>query len=401
MKKLILFLGIGWLLLGASPQGPRVSLDLEGTEVAQVIRTLARIGGINVVISEGVTGTVTLKLQDVSWRKALETVLKVKNLAMVEEDGIYRVMTGEEYENIRAAQPIQTRIFKIRYARADKLRPIVEALLSPKGRIQVDERSNALVLMDTPPVLEQVRQVLDSLDSPVPQVRIQAKIVEIDYDVARSLGIVWGIGNQQNPEAGVPWRFSVEAPVAGQVGSISFGYLLPQVQLDAMISALESERKANVLSQPSIVVQNNTEAMILSGKKVPILTRDQAGNVIVEFYDVALKLTVRPRISPEGWITVELHPEVSDLAGAAGGLAGPVITSQEAQTTVTVRDGETIVIGGILKQNETQSSSGVPILSKIPLIGQLFRNRDRSVTKTDIMIFVTPTLINKEQAQIP
>jgi len=160
-----------------------------------------------------------------------------------------------------------------------------------------------------------------------------------------------------------------------------------------VISTLEDENKANVLSEPSILVADNQEAMILSGKKIPIVTRDFAGNQIIQFFDVALKLTVTPHISPDGKIVMDLHPVISDIAGEAPGAVGPVISSQEAQTKLTVNNGETVVIGGIIKTQSQDIKKGVPLLSSIPIIGNLFKYTKHEVNKTELMIFVTPQIV--------
>jgi type IV pilus assembly protein PilQ len=374
-----------------------ISLDFEGADIKTVLRAFSEVGGVNIVATKKVEGTVTVKMQNVPWRRAFLTILEANGLAAVEEDGIIRVMTLNELEEMNKSMALETRVFRIKFAKADKLEPVLATMISSRGRIKVETRTNSLVVTDIPSHLDRIGELIEKLDKPTPQVLIQAKMVEVDYSVTRELGINWQAGNLGDPTTTTQVGAEVTAPATSPAGALTFGKILPDVNINAVISALEDMNKADILSQPSILVADNEEALILSGKKIPIVTRDFAGNQIIQFYDVALKLTVTPHISPDGRIMLELHPEISDIAGEAAGAAGPVISSQEAKTKLTANDGETVVIGGIIRDTKEKVKRGVPILSKIPLLGSLFSYTKDKVAKTELMIFVTPKIVEIEE----
>jgi len=394
-KFFALVLLVGSLI--AQDLGDRViSLDFEGADIKTVLRAFSEVGGVNIVATKKVEGKLTVRMQNVPWRRALLTILEANGLAAVEEDGIIKVMTLQELEEMNKSMALETRIFRIKYAKADKLEPVLATMISSRGRIKVETRTNSLVITDIPSNLDKVADLIDKLDKPTPQVLIQAKMVELDYTATRELGINWQAGNLNDPRTSTHVGAEVVAPATSPAGALIFGKILPDVNINAILSALEDMNKADILSQPSILVADNEEALILSGKKIPIVTRDFAGNQIIQFYDVALKLTVTPHISPDGKIMMELHPEISDIAGEAAGAAGPVISAQEAKTKLTVNDGETVVIGGIIRDTKEKVRRGIPLLSKIPFLGNFFSYTKDKVTKVELMIFVTPKIVEVE-----
>jgi len=225
----------------------------------------------------------------------------------------------------------------------------------------------------------------------------QAKIVEVDVRAARELGIKWRAGNLGFPTVATHAGGNVTVPVGAPSATFVFSTLKSLASIDATLSMLEERRKARILSEPRVAVADNEEAMILSGKKVPVITLDFAGNKIIRFYDVALKLTVTPHINPERQIMMELHPEVSDLSSEATVQGGVIILANEVRTKLMVKEGETAVIGGILRTKESTIRKGVPILSHIPLLGNLFKYTSRSRNKTELIIFITPTIVPVEK----
>ncbi|MDD5530339.1 MAG: secretin N-terminal domain-containing protein [bacterium] len=370
-----------------------VSLSFENADIRTVLRTFSRLGNVNIVASEKVAGTITIQLAGVPWDRAFQTVLRVHGLTAVEDKDIIGVMTMEESKNQREIMGLETRILRVKYAKASKIESSISSMLTERGKAKTDERSNSLIITDVPEAIYRAEKLINEVDIPTPQVMIEAKIVEIDHKVIDQMGIEWRTG-------GIIGTGSINSYINGGVkaltpkaGDIVFGTLIKDLSIGATITMLETQDKAHILSQPRIAVMDNEEAMILSGKKIPIITLDRAGNKLIEFYDVALKFTVTPHINPDNQIVLELHPEVSDISSEATSDQGIIILAQEAKTTLMVNNNQTAVIGGIIKEKKGTIISGVPFLCRIPLLGRLFKSVATSTNTTDLLIFVTPTII--------
>ena len=290
---------------------------------------------------------------------------------------------------------MQTQVFRIKYAQAKAIEPTISSMLTDRGKIRVDERTASLLITDIPDKLNKIETLIDSIDNPTPQVMIEAKLVTVDCKYIQELGIKWG-AKSAAPTKDTRMEGGVDAGVT-EAGRFAFGTLLNGVELDAVLSMLESQNKAQILSQPKIAVINNQEAMIMSGKKIPIITLDMAGNKLVKFYDVALKLTVTPHINPGNQVMLELHPEVSDISAEVAADKGVIILTDEANTTLMVNDGETAIIGGVMKEKEGTIIQGIPFLCRIPLIGRLFGSKAKSKYKSELLIFITPHIIPIEK----
>lgn len=380
-----------------------VSLSFENADIRTVLRTFARLGSVNIVASQKVSGTITIQLEHVPWNLAFQTVLRVHGLTAVEEKDVIGVMTMEENKTQREIIGLETKVLRIRYGKASKMENSVSSMLTERGKVKIDERTNSLVVTDVPEALSRVTNLVNNIDTPTPQVMIEAKIVEIDHKIVEQLGVQWRTVNKSNSKTICEGGVSAPIPAAAD---FLFGTLLstsiePNVNvsmdLQTAISMLESQDKARILSQPKIAVMDNEEAMILSGKKIPIITLDRSGNRIIEFYDVALKLTVTPHINPEDQIVLDLHPEVSDVASEATPGGEVIILAQEARTTLLVDNNQTAVIGGIIREKTGTITTGVPYLSRIPLLGRLFKSVSKSISKTDLLILVTPSVIPVSQ----
>ncbi|MDI6839940.1 MAG: secretin N-terminal domain-containing protein [bacterium] len=393
----ILMLGliVSTLSLAQQERERLISLSFENADVRTVLRTFAELGKVNIVASEKVSGRVTLRLEDVPWEQAFQTVLQVHGLTAVEQKGIIGVITMEESEEQKRIIPLETKILRIKYAKASSIENAISPMLTERGKSKVDERTNSLIICDIPTTVSNIERFVDKIDTPTPQVMIEAKIVEVDYKAARELGIEWR-AKFTEPTVETHVEGGVTAPITG-VSDIIFGTLLSGVNLEAKLLMLESKDKARILSQPKVAVIDNEEAMILSGKKIPIITLDRAGNQIIQFYDVALKLTVKPHINPENQVVLDLHPEVSDLSSEATVAGGVIILSSEANTSLMVNDGQTVVIGGIVREKTGEVIRGVPIISSIPLIGRLFKSKSKTQSKSELLVFVTPHIIPVEK----
>lgn len=383
-------------LYSANPNA-LVTLNVENANVKDVLKALAEISGANIVLSTDVKGTITLNLYNVPWKTALGIVTEAAGLSYQEKNGIITITSKEEYETMKSLAKLSTAVIGLKYAKAKDVKTICAKRLSERGNIEIDERTNSLIITDLPEVIKDIKTLIKEVDAPNRQVMISARIVEVDYDAAKRLGINWSIGNLIDTLAKTRAGVSLIAGGEGGQGlQLTFGKVLPSYNIDAMINQLESESKANILSAPKIMVEDNKEAIISSGKLIPVIMRDQAGNPVISFYDATLKLSVTPHISPNDEITMELEPQVGDIAGLIEGAPGPIISIQKAKTVLRVKDGQTVVIGGVLKSRQATGHQGIPFLNKLPVIGALFGSKSKSVEKKEILIFVTPKIVRNE-----
>jgi type IV pilus assembly protein PilQ len=375
-----------------------ISMNIEGAEIRSVLRSFSEFSGMNIIAGSDVKGTATVLLHNVPWRQALDQVLRINDFVAVEEQGIIRVATLNDIQNAEKMIELNTQVYQINFARATEIKIIVDKMLTERGMCQSDSRTNSLVVTDIPRVLNSVRFLVDTLDTPTDQVMIYAKIVEMDKRVRREIGIDWTAGNLENPLSPTQVQGEVTTRPGETNGRFTFGRLQKGVDLNAVIDALEENEKANILSEPSVLIADNEEAEILSGKRIPITTLDQAGNLITTFYDVAVKLTVTPHINPNKQIMMELTPEVSDLSTQATVSGGIIILTSSVNTKLLVNNGETAVIGGVIRDKQSTLEKGVPLLRSIPLLGYLFKYTGTNVDKTEIMVFVTPKIKPIEMA---
>jgi type IV pilus assembly protein PilQ len=371
----------------------RISMNVEQSDIRTVLRSISEFSGMNIVAGSEVKGNVTVLLHDVPWREALENILKMNDFVASERNGIIRVSTHKDFEQARKMENLETQVYTIKYARAEKLQLVISKLLSDRGKAQADNRANALIISDIPDVLASMDSVIKSLDRPSAQVLIESKFVEVDINDKRELGIDWSLGNLNNPLANTRAGASVDLGVTNPAGSFTFGKMINGVDVNAKLSALEDNRKAEILSQPSVLINDNEEAQILSGKRIPINVLDKAGNLVTQFFDVAVKLNVTPHINPDNDVMMLLNPEVSDLSGEATVAGGIIILTSSVNTTLLVKDGETVVIGGVIRSKEGKVERKVPLLHAIPLFGRLFSYSAKTLDKTEILVFVTPHVI--------
>lgn len=376
----------------------RISMNVEQADIRTVLRSIAEFSGTNIVAGSEVTGPVTVLLNNVPWREALDNVLKINDFVSVEENGVIRVTTHKDIANAAKLEALETQIFNIQYARADQLKEVIGKLLTERGKVQSDVRANALIITDIPNVLTDLARIVEDLDKPTAQVLIEAKIVQVDHSRSRELGINWTAGNLSNPLANTRAGGNVDLGVKDPTGSFTFGKLENGANINGMLSALEDEKRAEVLSQPSVLINDNEQATIISGKRIPINTLDLSGNLVTRFYDVAVKLNVTPHINPNSEVLMTLNPEVADLSGESTVAGGIIILTSEVRTTLLVKDGETIVIGGVIRSKEGSTDRRVPLLHAIPLFGRLFEYTVDTEDKSEILVFVTPHVIPAEMA---
>jgi type IV pilus assembly protein PilQ len=385
--------------------GRRMSLDVQGADVQTVLRSLSEFSGKNIVASKEVKGEVTLRLRNVPWRHALDIVLKAQSLGMVETGQTILVsnletLRKEELERRTAERnqeellPLETRILPVNYANAKEMSKSVEKTLTKRGHIEVDDRSNALIVTDIIDRLDQVDAMVRNLDTRTPQVEIVARLVDVDASATRDLGIQWGVHNLDLFDAGVSENVDIRAAdVTNPAGVARLGTIKNFGTIEATLQALETQNKANIISNPRITTVNNREASVVVGKQIPLIVQDFAGNAVTQMTTIGIKLNVTPHINTGNRITMDVHPEVSDLASQATVQGGIIINTTMADTRVMVNDGETAVIGGLIRSNESTTKRGVPVLMDVPLLGNLFRSNSTTKQKRELLIFVTPKIL--------
>ena len=370
-----------------------ISLDLEDADIQTILRAMAHYGSKNIVAGEEVKGTITIKLTNVSWKQAFDVIVKTAGFSYREEENIIRVSPGttfdKERESDELAQPSIHRVYKLSFANPGEVEKTVSEMLSNKGTVKKDERTNSLIVTDIKSRHDDVSELIKILDAPNPQVDIEVKVVDLDYEFSRELGITWMVTNLRSRRYNV--EGSVEAaPYEGTIGylDLNIGTVRNFAKLSALFSISESEGKAKIIANPRITALNNREAEILGGKKFPVNVFDEAGNVVTKYFEVGTKLRVTPHINSNDEITMDIDAELSNVDPTT-----LIITTTEAATRQLVKDGETVVLGGFIWEETLQSEQGIPFLRSIPILGLLFKKTGTKVTKREVLIFLTPHII--------
>jgi type IV pilus assembly protein PilQ len=294
--------------------------------------------------------------------------------------------------------PLVTHSIKMKYASAEEIENSLKNVMSKRGSVDHDKRTNTLILTDIESNLLQAEAMANALDTRTQQVEINAKLVDIDVSALRNLGITWGITNLDisdlsNPSDPTLPQIGVNAPNSETVGTIAGVLTKPWGTLDFVLDALESKRQAQIISNPRITTVDNREAKILVGQKIPLIVQDVAGNAVTQLQTIGIQLKVTPHMTDDKRIVLDMHPEVSDLSTQSTVQGGVIINTSEADTRVMVDNGQTAVIGGLIRTNEGEVMTGVPILMDIPILGGLFRNRSTVKQQRELVIFVTPRLV--------
>jgi type IV pilus assembly protein PilQ len=418
--------------------GRRISLDLQDADLVNVLRLFGELANLNMILSPDVKGKVTVRLVNIPWDQAMEIILKMNGLGYSIEDNILRIasmsaLAKEADEEIRTkearkkAEDLITRIIPINYSKAGEIESTIKKSLSARGETVVDARTNTLIVKDIPRNVDEVLLLIKQLDKPTPQIMIEARIVEASLNFNRSLGVQWGgnftasaatgnptglqfpnsIGVTGGPSMGVvpsgQGNFFVNMPAPSGAGTgggaigFSFGSLSKALNLDLVLSALESTGEGKVISTPRVSALDNKEAKIEQGVSIPFATSQAGGATNVQFVDAKLSLTVTPHATPDNKIFMKIlatknAPDTS-LLGAGG---QPSIRKNEAQTEILLADGETAVIGGILILDRGQTITKVPFFADIPLIGWLFKTKSVREEKRELLIFITPRVVRQE-----
>jgi len=384
--------------------GARVSLDVQDAEIGTVLRSLASFSGTNIVASPRVVGKVTVKLDQVPWREALTVILRSQSFDFVEEHGIIRVDTAEDLR----AETVATRmaakqvddlaklelgVAPLDFANAEEVKDSLEDMLTQRGSIDVDVRTNSLLINDIPERVGLIKQMAAQLDSETPQVEINARLVDLDVRATRELGISWGVNSFQPDGTNIIGQGAINNQLQDPTGQFRVGMVKSWGELSAQLDALENDNKAELISNPVITTTDNREASILVGQKIPLIVADEAGNAMTQLTTIGILLKVTPHINSPDLITLDVHNEVSDLSSQATVQGGVIINTSESDTRVMVRNGETAIIAGLIRSVESKLRSGIPVLQDIPLLGALFRHETNTRNSRELVIFVTPRIV--------
>jgi len=372
--------------------GRPISVDLENADINSVLRLLSEYAGVNIVAGKEVKGTVTVRLHNVPWHQALEIILKAAGFAYREDPGVIRVDTAENLDKQDYDLPLSSNIYKLEFANPGEMLNKIQAMLSPKGKANIDERTNSIVVTEVSPIHDKIKQLVKLLDTPTPQVEIMVKVVDMDASTSQGLGINWTLKGLETRILRGDVTMNDNPAIAGY-GIFNVGTVPSLAQVTATIQLLEEKGKAQTISSPRVSAVDNKRASILGGQKFGIPTRDMAGNTVITFYTVGTKLEVTPHINSLEEITMEIKAEVSELDRASALAGRPIITTSEAESKILVKDGNTVVIGGFIRKKETQLVKGIPVLKSIPILGALFRETTTTYEDRELLIFITPTII--------
>jgi type IV pilus assembly protein PilQ len=424
--------------------GERLTLNFQDIDVRSVLQLLADTSGQNIVVSDSVAGNLTLRLQNVPWDQALDIVLRTKGLDKRRQDNVIIIGPTEElatrekaelaaHKEVQELSPTHTEFMQVNYAKVADLAKLIktqnakDSMLSARGSLSIDERTNTLLVQDTSDKLADIRRLVQTLDVPVKQVLIEARIVIVSDTFERDLGARFGVSTaQQNGPGGLlsvsgngagansilgtglggasltgttlDNRYQVNTPAANTNGSIGISLLGGSYLVDLELSAAQNEGKSETISSPRVITANQKQATIMQGVEIPYQESASSGATTTQFKDAVLKLKVTPLITPDNRVILDL--DVSDdsvgqqVTSATGGSV-PSIDTRQIITQVLVNDGQTVVLGGILDTTKSKSANKVPFFGDIPFLGALFRSTTDINNKTELLIFITPKILRE------
>ncbi len=397
--------------------GKKISLNFKDADLKDVFRIFHEISGYNIVLDPSVSGNVTIVLENVPEDQALDIILKNNGLDKIFENNVIRIASTTKLSQEAAARKTlqeakeleeQPTTFTraLSYARAKDVAPIVKRMMSKRGDVSTDDRTNTLIISDIAAKRDPVNRLIDSLDEQTPQVSIEARIVETDRQFERDLGVTWGMNARWDPSLGtqtglqfphtadISYDVNVPPPASANTLGINFGNVLNSFNLNMQLDAFELSGDVKILSAPKVVTQNNQTAVIEQGTQIPIVNTT-ATEINVEFVSASLRLEVTPQITKEGTVSmlVKVENNSPNFVNRVGDV--PPINTQRAQTQIMVGDGGTAVIGGIFKVNDAVTETGVPGLRKIPGLGWLFKSKTINRENAELLIFITPRILKK------
>jgi len=402
-----------------------VTLDFRDADIRNVLRILSYKSGVNIIVGPEVAGLVTIQLTDVPWETALDVILRTYGYGYERKGNIITVTTFEKLseqrrleQELKAQEPLVTEVFTLNFAKAEAVVASIKEMLTPRGRVNFDNRTNTVMVTDSVSNIDRIKQIVPTLDAVTPQVLIETKIIKTTLTDTENLGVDWTaqitVSGAQHPmiwpfdsknddfsETYFPDSFPAATTVDG-TGSGRFRYgTLDFASLQAVLQVLSTRTDTNILSNPRIVTLDNQAANIIVGKKYPqpqyTYNAEQAKMQVSgwEYLDIGIILNVTPHVNKAGFVTLDIAPQVSDIDSFATveGTSMPILTTEQAKTQVMIKDGETLVIAGLIKDQASNTKNKIPILGDIPIIGLLFKKKTDTKQKTDLLIFITPHII--------
>ena len=409
-----------------------MSLNFQNIEIRAVLQIVADFADLNLVASDAVTGTITLRLKDVPWDQALDIVLRTNGLDKRVQGNVLLVAPAtdladqeraalENKQEIAELAPLRTELIKVKYANAAEIVGLFSSsgedsdedspggIVSDRGSVIVDERTNSIILTETQTRINQLKSLLDQLDIPVRQVMIEARIVKASDSFKREAGIRWGTAGEitwgDSPN-GIQYGSSIETlgttpaenlivdlgTASGKTGGIAFGLVNNDLLLDLELQLFESEGIGETVSRPTIITSDKSTASVNSGSQIPYQSDTGGGATATAFINATVGLTVTPQITPDDRIILELDVTNNSRGDPTPG-GPPAIDTESIQTQVIVNDGETLVLGGLYQTRTDLIQLKTPVLGDLPLVGRLFRNSARTNDKDELLIFITPKII--------
>lgn len=400
--------GISFLLAEENVMKELVSLDYKDAELVSVLRSIAASYDLNIVPAKEIKGKINVSLKDIPLEEALEAILLSGGYTYTQKGKIIYITSFPDAENMNFV----SNFFHLKYLSAPEAKSLLEKTISSKGDIRTNDSTNSIVVTDHPLQMQKIKELLEKVDIPPIQVLIESKIVDITSSDLETLGVNYNaeftseglMKSSSNTSYTHLDEIDGTIDMDGASSSLSGGqfvlnaFSLKNLNVSATIDALVQDQKANLLASPSIATLNGKEARIIIGEKYPYKEKTQTTTGTTEttkFVDVGTTLRVTPQVSQDGWITLVVHPEVSSVSESLD--AGPRITTREADATVRVKDGHTIVIGGLLKTQDDHVINRIPVLGYIPILGIFFSSKSKDVTQKELAVFITPHIIKSDE----
>ncbi len=415
-------------------KGEKLSLNFQDIDVRSVLQIIADFTGLNLVASDTVQGSITLRLQNVPWDQALDLILKTKALDKRQVGNVLLVAPADEIaarerqeleaqKQLRELAPLRREVMQVNYAKAADIARLFQSVAENgatssgadnRGSIAVDERTNNIIAYQTQERLDELRRIIAQLDIPVRQVMIEARIVEATVDFDKAIGVTWSGGKTsgnfvtggsggdltQTSSASSASGTFVDLGATGATSTLGLGFVTNNAILDLELTAMEKSGQGEVISQPKVVTADKETAKILKGAEIPYQQASSSGATSTQFKEAALSLEVTPQITPDDRIIMEVrvNKDAPDYSNALNGV--PPIDTNQVNVKVLVNDGETIVIGGVFSNTQQKTVERVPFLGSLPLIGRLFRNDTVTNTKEELLIFLTPRILNYQSIAV-
>jgi len=384
------------------PEEELMNINFEDVDIRDVIRILANKGQVNMIVGPDIQATVNLQLNNITWKKALNVTLSTYGLTYKEEEGLIRIMTLDQLLAEEEKTPLETKIVPLNFARASEIKSNFENMLSSRGRIDINSRTNSMIVTDIPDKIAEIEKIADILDTRTPQVIIEALIADVVMRVQDELGVDWNVywpDTAENPQR----QFQSGWTMPGSTGMLfDFGTtMFTNKDLIAQIAAWQYESRANILAHPKIMTLDNLTATINLTQEIPYQQQTSStdgGSVVsTSFKQAGINLSVTPHItSKDNFVYLDLNISQSFQSGSTSG-GEPIVDSRSATTNLLVKNGETAVIAGLTRKDDSFETNKVPILGDIPLFGAMFRTRAQDNNDTDLMIFVTPTVLEDDR----